>query len=145
MLVTRRDIRVEWGDCDPADIVYFPNYFKWFDNNMMQHFENAGTSKKEVLKTYDLVGIPLVDIRGQFHKPSAYGDIVTIETKIAKWGRTSMDIEHKLMRADGTVAVEGFEKRVFVGRDPADPKKLKSVPVPQELIKLFDGAAPGQS
>ena len=27
MLVTRRRIDIEWGDCDPADIVYFPNYF----------------------------------------------------------------------------------------------------------------------
>ena len=28
MLVNRRRLRIEWGDCDPAGIVYFP---RWFD------------------------------------------------------------------------------------------------------------------
>ena len=31
MLINRRTIRIEWGDCDPAGIVFYPQYFKWFD------------------------------------------------------------------------------------------------------------------
>jgi acyl-CoA thioesterase FadM len=27
----RTEILVAWGDCDPAGIVYYPNYFHWFD------------------------------------------------------------------------------------------------------------------
>ncbi len=138
MLITRREIRIEWGDCDPADIVYFPNYFRWFDNNILEHFENAGLPKKVFLQRYNLVGFPLVDTRAQFHIPSSYGDRVTIETSIPQFGRSSFQIEHKLLRGKD-VAVESQEKRVLVGRDP-DTGKLRSVPVPAEVIALFNAA-----
>lgn len=26
------DIVVEWGDCNPAGIVFYPNYFRWFNH-----------------------------------------------------------------------------------------------------------------
>jgi tetratricopeptide (TPR) repeat protein len=29
---SRKTIRVEWGDCDPAGIVYYPRYCAYFDN-----------------------------------------------------------------------------------------------------------------
>ncbi len=31
MLKNVHRIRVEWGDCDPAGIVFYPRYFEWFD------------------------------------------------------------------------------------------------------------------
>ena len=31
MLTVTRTVRIEWGDCDPAGIVYFPRYFEYFD------------------------------------------------------------------------------------------------------------------
>ena len=80
---------------------------------------------------------PLIDTRARFHKPSTYGDTVTIETRIAKFGRTSFEIEYRLLRG-GDLAVEGFEKRVLVARDPVDPEKLKPFPIPTEVIALFE-------
>jgi 4-hydroxybenzoyl-CoA thioesterase len=35
------------------------------------------------------------------------------------------------------LAIEALEKRVLVGRDPNDPEKLKSAPMPQEIIAKF--------
>lgn len=137
MFVSRRDMQIEWGDCDPADIVYFPNYFVYFDGSLMRHFESAGLPKKELLARYDLAGWPLIDTRARFHKPSTYGDTVTIETRIAKFGRTSFEIEYSLLRG-GELAVEGFEKRVLVARDPSDRNKLKPFPIPAEVIALFE-------
>ena len=31
MLVNTRTVRIEWGDCDPAGIVYYPRYLAFFD------------------------------------------------------------------------------------------------------------------
>ena len=138
MHVSRRDIRIEWGDCDPADIVWYPNYFGWFDASLMNHFESVGLPKKELLRRYNLVGWPMIDTRAVFHKPSTYGETVTIETRISKFGRTSFEVEHKLLRGS-IIAVEGFEKHVLVGRDPSDPAKLRPVPIPAEVIELFAG------
>ncbi len=38
---------------------------------------------------------------------------------------------------DETLCVEGFETRVWVGRDPADPERIKSKPIPSEVIERF--------
>jgi 4-hydroxybenzoyl-CoA thioesterase len=35
------------------------------------------------------------------------------------------------------LAIEAFETRVLVGRDPDDPTRLKSAPFPQEMIAKF--------
>ena len=31
MLSNSRSVRIEWGDCDPAGIIFYPRYFKIFD------------------------------------------------------------------------------------------------------------------
>lgn len=135
MKVTRRNIEIEWGDCDPADIVYFPNYFGWFDTGLMHHFASAGLPKKELLKRYGLNGWPLIDMKARFMKPSTYGETVVVETKIVNFGRTSFDIEYRLLRGEET-AIECQEKRVLVARDP-ETGKLKPFPIPEEVKALF--------
>ena len=41
-LESTHDVTVEWGDCDPAGIVYYPAYFKWFDQATYRLFLAAG-------------------------------------------------------------------------------------------------------
>ena len=50
MLISRRDVEISWGDCDPADIVYFPNYFRWFDASTAHHFATAALPKPELIR-----------------------------------------------------------------------------------------------
>ena len=57
MLVNRRLVRIEWGDCDPAGIVYYPRYFAMFDASTTALIERAlGMSKYDYLKAYDFAG-----------------------------------------------------------------------------------------
>ena len=65
MFVNRRDVQIQWGDCDPANIVYYPRYFEMFDDSTSIMFEAAGFSKQDIVKKYGLVGIPMVDTRGR--------------------------------------------------------------------------------
>jgi len=62
-----------------------------------------------------------------------FGDIVTIESTVVEIKRSSFRLQHRLLRGD-TLAVEGHETRVWAGRDPADPAKLKGKPIPEEVI-----------
>ena len=77
----------------------------------------------------------MVDTRAIFHVPSRHGDEVTIETRITRFGRSSFDVEHRLMRGD-VLAVEGFEKRVLVAKS-ADGEGITACPVPEEVIAIF--------
>lgn len=136
MLTNRRVIAIEWGDCDPAGIVYFPRYLEWFDACTAALFERAGLKKAAMLDRFGIIGIPLVDVRARFIAPSTFGDLVIVDTRIAAWRRSSFDVEHRLLRGEA-VAAEGFETRVWTARDPSAASGLRSTPIPPEVIARF--------
>lgn len=136
MLVNRRTVHIEWGDCDPAGIVYFPRYFEYFDACTNALFERAGLPKQEMIRKYAILGIPLVEARASFLVASRFGDSVTVETTITDWGRSSFAVRHRLFRGE-ELAVEGFEKRVWTVRSAEDPQKIQSQPIPREVQERF--------
>lgn len=135
MFTSRRKILIEWGDCDPAGIVFYPRYFAWFDASTAHHFAAVGLPKPELLRRFGLVGFPMVDTRAVFHIPSKFGDEIVIETCFTRFGRSSFEVEHRVMRGD-KLAIEGFEKRVFVTKS-ADGDGITSAPIPKEVIAVF--------
>jgi 4-hydroxybenzoyl-CoA thioesterase len=140
MLVTTRVIRIEWGDCDPAGIVFYPRYFAFFDACTIALFERAlGTGMREMREAYDCVGFPMVDTRARFLIPSRYGDEVTVETRVAAFRRSSFDVHHRLLKGDGGLAVEGFETRVWTMVDPDDPERLKARALPAAVVEALGG------
>jgi 4-hydroxybenzoyl-CoA thioesterase len=144
MLSNTRHRIVEWGDCDPAGIVFNPRFFEWFDAATAALFARAlGMKKADFIRQYDIVGIPLVETRAVFHVPCAHGDEVRIESTVAEFRRSSFDVRHRLFRADDTLAVEGFETRVWVGRAPDRPGSIKARPIPEEVIARFAEPTPG--
>ncbi|MCG6903635.1 MAG: acyl-CoA thioesterase [Rhodobacter sp.] len=136
MLTSHRTLMIEWGDCDPAGIVFYPRYFAMFDASTANHFAAAGMPKPELLRRFGLVGFPMVDTRAVFHIPSSFGDEVEIVTRFLRFGRSSFDVEHRLMRGD-KLAVEGFEKRVLV-RKSDDGGGITASPFPGELLDCFN-------
>jgi 4-hydroxybenzoyl-CoA thioesterase len=45
-------------------------------------------------------------------------------------------VTHKVFKKDA-LSIEAWETRVLVGKHPDDPDKLKSAPMPQEIIDKF--------
>ena len=139
MLVNTRLVRIEWGDCDPAGIVYYPRYLAIFDASTTALIERAlGMTKHQYLKAYDFGGHPLVNTHARFIIPTRFGDDVLVETTVAAFRRSSFDIRHRL-RKGSRLAVEGFETRVWVRGDPASTQGMKSWPLPDEVIERLSG------
>src|ERR1051325_9949034 len=90
-------VEIQFGDCDPAGIVYYPNYFRFFDNATAALLAAAlGTNKRRWLEKFGSAGIPMVDTSARFLKPSRFGDIVEIHSEITELGRSSFSILHTL-------------------------------------------------
>jgi 4-hydroxybenzoyl-CoA thioesterase len=134
--VNRREVRIEWGDCDPANIVFYPRYFAFFDASTAYLFEAVGLPKAQMVKTYDIVGIPIVDTSAKFYIPSRFGDRVVIETYVKEWRRSSFSVSHTLLRGD-EIAIQAQEVRVWAGRDPDRPEGIRARAIPQEVIGRF--------
>ena len=135
-ITNRKMIHIEWGDCDPAQIVYYPRYLAYFDACTTALFKKAGLSKRQMLKTYQIVGIPMVDLRASFKAPSRFSDTVIVESEITNWGRSSFCVRHRLLK-QGVLAVECFETRVWAAVSESDSERIESKPVPHEVIEMF--------
>lgn len=140
MATHRHSLRIEWGDCDPAGIVYYPRYLAMFDTSTMELFRAVlGMPKAQMLKHYGIVGTPMVDTRATFHLPSTYGDDVVIETTIETFRRSSFDVRHRLLREGDRLAVEGLDTRVWVARHPDDPGRIAAREIPADIVSRFAG------
>jgi len=128
--------QVEFGDCDPAQIAYYPNFFRWFDASSRHFFESCGLpSWRETEKTLGIIGTPVVNTTCRFLAPTTYGDEVEVHTSIEEWREKSFVFKHQLRRGDLLLA-ECSEVRVFAIRAPEGPTRLKAVPPPPEFKQL---------
>jgi 4-hydroxybenzoyl-CoA thioesterase len=134
--ISRKKIHIEWGDCDPAGIVFFPRYLAYFDACTTALFAKAGLPKRDMIKKYRILGIPVVDLRVSFMAPSRFGDEVVVESEVMEWRRSSFCIRHGLFNRD-VLSVECLETRVWSTVSATDPEKIKSKPVPLEVIAMF--------
>ena len=140
-LVYRRQFTVEWGHCDPAGIVFNRRFFEYFDWSAWRLFEAALNVKPNDLATaFGIVGIPLVGAKARFHRPAKFNDVADIASEVSEFRRSSFEVTHHIS-IGGALAVEGSETRVWAGRDPGDPVKMKGVPIPAAVIARFRAAA----
>ena len=84
MLTTTISLKIGWGDCDPAKIVFYPNYFRWFDQSTHNLFEVAGTAMGDLQDQYGGI-LPIVDAQASFKVPSIYGERIEISSSISEW------------------------------------------------------------
>jgi 4-hydroxybenzoyl-CoA thioesterase len=126
-------VKVQFGDCDPAGIVFFPNFSRWMDEASLEFFMACGVPPwRELVKTRGIVGTPLLEIHTKFMKPATYGETIEVHTTVEEWSRKTFRQRHVIKRGD-TVLCEGTEVRAFVERDPADPTRIRAIPVPEDI------------
>jgi 4-hydroxybenzoyl-CoA thioesterase len=129
-------VDVHFGDCDPAGIVFFPNFSRWMDQSSLAFFIACGVPPwRELVKTRGIVGTPLLETHTRFLKPATYGQRIEVHTSIESWAAKTFKHRHVVMR-NGEVLCEGTEVRAFVQRDPADADRLRAIAVPEDIKAL---------
>lgn len=137
-LTSRYEIMVEWGDCDPAGIVYYPAYFKWCDQATYRLFLAAGLTRDDVSSGQWKEGTPLVKAECSFRRASQHGEKLVIESRVSRFGDASFTISHVFRDAAGEIAAEGTETRIWA-RKEGDARSLKSMPIPDEARRKLGG------
>lgn len=128
---------IEWGDCDPAGIVFYPRFLAFFDAATAALFQAAtGMTKREMQARFEMVGFPMVDLRARFIAPLRFGDVARIETALSSFGRSSFSVHQRLFLA-GNLSVSCEETRVWVARDRTDPQAIKARAIPPEVRACF--------
>jgi 4-hydroxybenzoyl-CoA thioesterase len=126
---------VEFGDCDPAGIVFYPNYLRWMDAASLHYFRAMGVPPWHELEAQTgIIGTPIVDVSVRFLRTASYGDEIEVESTIAEWRGKSFVFRHTIRR-DGGILVEGLEVRIFARRVPEDPRRIQAVPAPEAFVR----------
>jgi 4-hydroxybenzoyl-CoA thioesterase len=143
MFSIRRQLEIEWGQCDPAGIVYYPQFLSMFDWSSMKLLQKAlGMDKHQMLAKFNCGGVPVVKIETTFRAPCRFGEVVGITSTMLKVGRTSFHIQHHLHKGD-ELCVECDQVRVWVTPNSDDPLKIRPMPIPSEVVDRLNKAANG--
>ena len=129
-------VEVCFGDCDPAGIVFFPNFSKWMDSASLAFFMACGVAPwRELVKTRGIIGTPLLEIHTKFIQPATYGETLEVHTSVESWAAKTFRQRHVVKRGD-TLICEGTEVRAFCVRDATDPGRIRAIPVPDDIKAL---------
>jgi 4-hydroxybenzoyl-CoA thioesterase len=114
--VTR--IRVRFGDCDPAGLVYYPVLFHYCHVAMEEFIEaRYGLSYERLMRDARL-GFPTVNVQAEFLAPLVYGDEAEVAVSVARLGRSSVTFEYTFRRAgDGTLCARSVQVHAAMNLD----------------------------
>jgi acyl-CoA thioester hydrolase len=122
------DIPLRWGDMDALGHVNNVVYFRLMEEARVQLFSgsNAGLPEGKM--------IVLAHASCDFAKPIVYPGSVRVIQKLVRIGRSSLELDVVLERADqpGTVYASGRNVLVF-----ADVASGKSAPWPDTILSSF--------
>ena len=129
-------VQVMWSDCDPAEIVFFANYFRWMDEAAHVHLSKLGLGWHDLQHTYGTLGLPLVSAHADFKSPSRFTDVLTIETEVTECSTRTLTISH-IFRIGDRIAAEGWTKRIWCKADPSKPSGMVAEPIPQDVKAIL--------
>ena len=119
--------RVIYADTDAGQVVYYGNYFRWFESGRVEIFRDLGIDYKKLIT--DGFSTPVVEAHCNYFAPAVYDDVVIVETKIREVKEKSVRFEYKVFRKDDDkLLAEGYTVNVFV-----DASKMKSISIPEDI------------
>jgi 4-hydroxybenzoyl-CoA thioesterase len=134
-------LRVEFGDCDPARIVWFPNFFRWIDAASRHFFVQCGVPPwHETEATLGVIGTPLVDTHASFVKTASYGDCLDIHTSISEWREKSFVQTYQIRRAQDDI-MRCEEVRIFAAHRDTSKTSIRALPIPPSIKALCQGTS----
>ena len=132
-IIFTKSYDVSFGNCDPAGIVYYPNFFSWLDQTFHAFLEERFDGHAKLCKMLEARGLGLITADAQFKSPAFPGDILQIEMQYPEWSNRSATIFYT-GKINDTLAIEGKEVRgIFADQDG----KMIAKPV-ADLREMFD-------
>jgi 4-hydroxybenzoyl-CoA thioesterase len=131
-------VHVEFGDCDPASIVWFPNFFRWIDAASRNFFTQCGVPRwEETTRTMGVIGTPLVDTHSRFLQTASYGDTLQIHVTVKEWRDKSFVQTYRITR-DDVLIMECEEVRIFATTRNDGKNSIRAVAVPASIRVLCE-------
>ncbi len=124
---------VLFEEVDSAQIVFFARFFGWAHEAMERFFGPLEGGYPRLI-TERRVGMPAVHVESTFHVPLRYGDVVRVETSIARLGKRSAVLRYRMFRKrDDALSAEVRHTVVC-----SDLNAIASMDMPSDVRALFE-------
>lgn len=127
--VHHTQVRVRFGDTDPYGIVYFVSYFRYCHRAIEEFLRAAGLPPEDTFKNVkEGFGLPIVEAWARFRRPSQYGDLLRLETRVQEFRAKAIVFRFEFYPETGReLLAEGTATLVAIGAD------WKAQAVPERL------------
>jgi acyl-CoA thioester hydrolase len=117
--VHHTQVRVRFGDTDPYGIVYFVSYFRYCHLAIEDFLRACGLPPEDTFKNVaEGFGLPIVEAWGRFRRPSRYGDLLRIDTRIEEFRPKALLFRFEFYPETGLdLLAEGTATLVAIGPD----------------------------
>jgi len=122
------EYRVTFSDTDAMGVVYYANYFEWFEIGRTEFFRHLGIPYKEL----DVRGFvtPVVEAYCKFIKPARYDEVLLIDTRVSVFKRATIRFEYSVIqKKDGLKLAEGYTVHAFLNKEDG-----KIVRIPEYIV-----------
>jgi len=131
-----RAARIRFAHCDPAGIVYFPQYLVLFNGLVEDWFtDGLGISYAQMLGPRR-IGLPIVKLHCEFSAISRMGDDVQFKLKVERLGNASMTLALDCW-AGSEQRVRSQQVLVFT-----DLNTHRAIAVPPDVRQAIEASAP---
>ena len=124
-----------WSDADNAGIVFFPHFFRFFEQAEEELFRAAGKTRQELLEA-NHVWMPRVEVFTKFSKPVRNGHAIRVRLTPQFKGEKTVRYDFEMVddRTSEKVA-EGYVTVVCVNAE-----NFKSAPIPAAIRNVIQSA-----
>ena len=125
-------IRVRYAETDQMGVVYYANYFVWFEVGRVELMRQLGFDYRD-LEREDGCFMAVVEASCRYRAPARYDEEITIRTRLKSFRATLVQFEYEAARAsDGTLLAEGETKHIVTD------KQMKARLQPQKYVDAFE-------
>ena len=95
-----REQLIRFSHCDPAGIVFFPQYFVLFNGHVEDWFDEGLALGYAKVVIGQRIGLPTVALNCEFMKPSRMGERVQLGLAVRELGRSSIKLDLTCRQGD---------------------------------------------
>ncbi len=129
----RVEFRIRFGDCDPAGIVFFPNFFAMGNAAMEELFTEGLGIDFHALHAARRIGTGFVHAEADFFRPALMGDRVVFTPLITRIGGGSYAITTHVHRGEDELL------RLHLVTATTNLDAMRAVPIPEDLRAALAG------
>ena len=141
-------IRVRYAETDQMGVVYYGNYFTWFEIGRVELCRQLGFEYKR-MESEDDSFIVVADAHCRYKQPARFDDILVIRTKVTESQRRTVRFGYEIVnQASGSVIATGDTLHVIcdhLGRPKSLPEKYRKYFPKMTIEKTADHRPPAAS